>query len=135
MKSLLLEEFIPLAPDPANRNIREIYHSPFRPQHITAHFEGWEYDAAYDLFVDHTEDRNMVWFGAGTYFINGRELRWPPTLNDFIQDCRSLHIPLLWSEGTADKLWFTSPRQPGQPWQCLCAGHRVGTPADGEDNA
>ncbi len=135
MRSLLLEEFIPLAPDPASRNIREIYQSPFRPQHLTAHFEGWEYDAAYDIFVDGTEERNMVWFGAGTYFINGRALRWPPTLNDFIRDCRSLHIPLLWSEGTADKLWFTSPGQPGQPWQCLCLGSTVGEPADGKDNA
>lgn len=135
MKSLLLEEFIPLAPDPANRNIREIYLSPFSPQHLTAHFEGWEYDAAYDFFVDGTEERNMVWFGAGTYFINGRALRRPPTLNDFIQDCRSLHIPLHWSEATADKLWFTPPGQPGELWQCLCVGHTVGERADGQDDA
>jgi hypothetical protein len=60
MRTLLLEEFIPLAPDPANRNIREIYQTPFRPQHITAHFEGWAYDAPYGLFVDHTEERNTV---------------------------------------------------------------------------
>jgi hypothetical protein len=134
MKSLLLEEFIPLAPDPANRNIREVYQSPFRPQHITAHFEGWEYDAAYGLFADRTEERNMVWFGTGTYFINGRELRWPPTLNDFIRDCRSLHIPLLWSEGTADKLWFTSPEPTGEAWPCLCSGHNGGKQVDGKDD-
>jgi hypothetical protein len=79
MRSLLLEEFILLAPDPANGNMREIYQRPFRSQHITAHFEGWAYDAPYALFVDHTEERNMVWFGTGTYFINGQELRWPPT--------------------------------------------------------
>lgn len=118
MKSLLLEEFISLTPDPDNGNIREIYQSPFQPQHITTNFEGWEYDTSYGCFIDHTEERNMVWFGAYTYFINGRELRWPPTLNDFIQDCRSLHINLLWSEGTADRLWFTPPGQLKEPWRC-----------------
>jgi hypothetical protein len=114
MKSLLLEEFINLAPDPGNRNISEIYHSTFGPHHITAHFEGWEYDASGSCYIDSTEERNMIWFGAGTYFINGRELRWPPTLNDFIQDCRCLQIHLRWCEGTADKLWLTSPDKPGE---------------------
>ncbi len=134
MRSLLLEEFINLAPDPGNWNIREIYHGAFRPQHITAHFEGWEYDASCGCFIDATEDRNMVWFGAGTYFINGRELRWPPTLNDFILDCRSLHIPLRWSEGTADKLWFTPPGQLGEPWSRAGSGHNGGKQVDGEDD-
>ncbi len=129
MKSLLLDEFINLAPDPGNGNIREIYGSAFGPQHITAHFEGWEYDAACGCFIDATEERNMIWFGAATYFINGRELRWPPTLNDFIGDCRSLHIPLRWSEGTADKLWFTPL---GEPWQCAGPGQKGGKPVPGQ---
>jgi hypothetical protein len=113
MRSLLLDEFIPLAPNSGNGYIREIYQSAFKPQHMTAHFEGWEFDATCGCFIDSTEERNMVWFGACTYFINGRELRWPPTLNDFIGDCQSLQIHLRWSEGTADKLWFTPPGKPG----------------------
>ncbi len=116
MKSLPLEEFISLAPDPGNGNIADIYKSPFRPEHVGAYFAGWEYDERHGLFVDHTEERNMVSFGAYTYFVNGEELRWPPTVNDFISDCRSVHVTLRWSEATADKLWCTAPD--GAEGQC-----------------
>jgi hypothetical protein len=111
MKSLLLEEFLLLAPGPDNGMIKEIYESTFKPQHILVFFEGWEYDESYHCFIDATEERNMVLFGAHTYCINGKELRRPATLNDFIQDCRSLQISLRWGESTADKLWFTSTRE------------------------
>jgi hypothetical protein len=108
MKSLLLEEFIRLVPGPDQGMIKELYESAFKPQHILVFFEGWEYDESYKCFIDATEERNMVMFGVHTYFINGQELRCPPTLNDFIQDCRFSQINLRWSEATADKLWGTS---------------------------
>jgi hypothetical protein len=82
MQSLLLEDFITIVPDPANRHIREIYDSPFRPAYSPLYFEGWEYDEPYGCYIDCTEERNMIWFGAYSYFINGDELRWPPTLKE-----------------------------------------------------
>jgi|GEM_PF-1455954 len=106
MISLPLTEFMVRFPHRQLPVVREVYESAFHPSQLLYCFVGWEYFTEYNCYIDYSEERNMIRFGAETYFLNGSELRLPASLNAFIQDCHTKQIQLRWSEGLADKLWL-----------------------------
>jgi hypothetical protein len=108
MISLPLTEFMVRFPHRRLPSVQEVYESAFHPSQLLFYFIGWEYFTEYNCYIDYSEDRNMIRFGTDTYFLNGSELRWPSSLNAFIQDCQANQIQLRWSESLADKLWMIS---------------------------
>lgn len=103
MKSMQFETLSQSFPQLLFKSLNELYQSPFEPQHLLLYFEGWEFYEPYNRYIDNSESCNIVWFNETTYCINGTELRLPATLNDFIDDCRSIKIELIWSKSVVER--------------------------------
>ncbi|MDJ1503340.1 hypothetical protein [Xanthocytophaga agilis] len=103
MKSIQLDALSQYFPQLLSKSINELYQSSFEPQQIVLFFEGWEFYEPYNRYIDDTESRNIVWFNESTYCINGTELKWPATLNDFITDCHSFNVDLRWNPAIQER--------------------------------
>ena len=104
MKSLLYEEVTRLFPYIQSRSLEQLYARPFEPRMIMSYFKGWEFYEPYSRYIDSSEERNVIWFEEHTYCINGKRLRIPSTLGQFMEDCRTVGVELFWNK-TTSLLW------------------------------